>query len=131
MNEDFHPIPFLDFICFCKSQIVTLTLADSENAAIGFYDGAFTANNNYGKTIPSAAFCIQASAINIGVNANRVLTRFNLSDVPLNATIISAKLDLVDLGPYGSLGAGKSGYHSNPLIQYQIRHMHRGNIMKG
>jgi len=101
---------------FCKSQIVTLTLTASEDAAIGFHDGASTANNNYGNAIQNAAFCIQASASYTGVNVNRALIRFNLSSLPAGANIISAQLDLFALGPYGSLG-GHSGNANSFVLE--------------
>jgi hypothetical protein len=92
-------LPFVNFF----SQ-TTLTLSVSQDVAIGYHDGAGTANNNYGSAIQNAAFCIaSAVAPPPGVNVNRALIAFNLSAIPANATVTSAFLNLYATGPYGSV----------------------------
>ncbi|MDI1354159.1 MAG: DNRLRE domain-containing protein [bacterium] len=104
---------FLILSCSLLGQ-TTVTLQASMDAAIGFHDGAGTANNNYGGAIQNAAFTIPATASLGGVNTNRALIDFNLSIIPANATLISANINLYALGPYGSL-SGHVGANSSYL----------------
>lgn len=96
---------------FCTSAQITLTLQCSKDAAIGYHDGHNTAGNNYGTATQNAAYLIPAAGSG-GYNGNRALIDFNLASIPANATILSAKLNLHAIGPFGSLpghfGANRS-----------------------
>lgn len=94
------------FIFYAGSFVmaqVTLTVSCSQDAALGFHDGAFTAGNNYGTAIQNAAFWIPASADPNGFNGNRALIDFQLPAIPSNAVFTSASLNLYALGPAGTL----------------------------
>ncbi len=82
---------------------VTVTLACSRDLALGFHDGAGTANINYGSAQQNAAFWIPSVMSSSGTNGNRALIDFNLTSLPPNATVISASLNLYATGPYGTL----------------------------
>lgn len=87
---------------FALSSQTTITLTPSEDAAIGFHDGANTAGNNYGGAQQNAAFWIPSvAAPPPGVNGNRALIKFALSTIPANATVTSAFINLYSI-PLGS-----------------------------
>ena len=88
---------------FYSNAQTSVTLIASKDAAIGYHDGTNTANNNYGNAIQNAAYAIPSVAQSGGLNVNRALIDFNLSTIPVGATILSAKLNLYALGPFGSL----------------------------
>lgn len=93
---------------------ITLTLPASQDAAIGYHEGANTAGNNYGGAIQNAGYMIPSVASAVGSNGNRALIAFNLNAIPAGATLVSAKLNLYALGPFGSVqghfGATNSCY---------------------
>ncbi|MEW6772888.1 MAG: DNRLRE domain-containing protein [Bacteroidota bacterium] len=101
------------------SQVITVTLTCNKDAAIGYHDGASTANNNYGNATQNAAFAIPSS-FSSGLNVNRALIGFNLSTIPANASIISAALNLYALGPYGTL-PGHTGSANSSYIRRVIQ----------
>lgn len=101
---------------FWSISQTTLTLSASKDAAIGYHDGANTANNNYGYAIQNAAYAIPATALIGGLNVNRALIDFNLASIPSGATIISANLNLYALGAFGSL-PGHSGSNNSAYLQ--------------
>ena len=94
----------------------TITLTASKDAAIGYHDGASTANNNYGYAAQNAAYAIPAVAQVGGLNVNRALIDFNLGAIPANATIMSANLNLYALGASGSL-PGHSGPSNSAYLE--------------
>jgi hypothetical protein len=103
MKKLLFPVLFLLLFVNFFSQ-TTVTLSVSQDVAIGYHDGAGTANNNYGSAIQNAAFCIASTqAPPPGVNSNRALIAFNLSTIPANATVTSAFLNLYATGPYGTV----------------------------
>ncbi|MFI5134369.1 MAG: DNRLRE domain-containing protein [Chitinophagales bacterium] len=77
----------------------TVTLTPSADASIGFQDFTNSANTNYGYADHYSAFS-QAGAFG-GENAGHGIMKFDLSQVPLGAMIISADLNLFGRGPYG------------------------------
>jgi hypothetical protein len=96
----------------CKASI---TLDADYDAAIGYHDGANTAGNNYGFATQNAAFAIP-SAAGPGLNVNRALLHFDLSPIPLTATITGAQLDLFAYG-YFSTGAAHSGPANDCFVE--------------
>jgi len=101
-------------LCCLKIAVqaqVSVTLPIDYDAAIG-YHGISNANNNYGDAIQNAAYAISDIA---GLNVNRALIHFDLSSLPANAQIISAKLNLYSTGPLGTL-AGSQG-NNGALLQ--------------
>lgn len=108
-------LSFAALLTYKSNSQTTLTLNASKDAAIGYHDGANTANNNYGFATQNAAYCIPASAA-AGVNMNRALIDFNLSAIPAGATIISANLNLYAFGPLGSL-PGHSGSNNAAYLE--------------
>ncbi|MEI2678009.1 MAG: DNRLRE domain-containing protein [Burkholderiaceae bacterium] len=103
-------------IPFLSVGQTTLTLTASKDAAIGYHDGASTANNNYGYAAQNAAYTIPSVAQSGGLNINRALIDFNLGAIPSNATIISASLNLYALGASGSL-PGHSGPNNSAYLE--------------
>lgn len=85
------------------------------DAALGFHDGINTANTNYGTATQNAAFCIPG-ANGPGVNMNRALIHFDLSQFTPGTQIQSATLDLYGLGPSGILN-GHTGSANATLVQ--------------
>lgn len=93
----------------CSAQIF-VTLPVTQDSPIVYHDNYNHANVSYGDKPFLAAFEIPG-AIG-GVNTNRALLYFNLSQIPVGSTILSAKLNLyayteftvipVDNGHYGS-----------------------------
>src|ERR1041385_8929062 len=77
----------------------TVTLTPSADASIGFQDFTNSANTNYGSADHYSAFS-QAGAFE-GENAGHGIMKFDLSQIPIDATIISADLNLYGRGPYG------------------------------
>lgn len=102
-------------VCSVISQ-TTINLTASKDAAIGYHDGANTANNNYGYAAQNAAYTIPSVAQSGGLNINRALIDFNLTTIPANATIISAYLNLHALGASGSL-PGHSGTNNSAYLE--------------
>jgi hypothetical protein len=114
---------FVFFTCFCINADyaqVTVTLSVSQDAAIGYHDGANTAGNNYGTATQNAAFCIPAAADASGVNVNRALIEFSLSTIPGNAIILSAFLNLYSLNPIGTF-QGHTGAANASWLQRVIQ----------
>lgn len=105
---------FVTIVPACLFSQLTLTLTPSEDAAIGYHDGASTAGNNYGNAPQLAAYAIPASAQTNGLNVNRGLLKFDLSSLPPSAIVQSAFLDLYAYGPIGSY-AGHTGQNNSVL----------------
>ena len=101
---------------FYSNAQTSVTLIASKDAAIGYHDGTNTANNNYGNAIQNAAYAIPSVAQSGGLNVNRALIDFNLSTIPVGATILSAKLNLYALGPFGSL-PGHTGSNNSAYLE--------------
>jgi Secretion system C-terminal sorting domain len=116
----------LFFVSYNSKSQVTISLSASKDAAIGYHDGANTANNNYGTAIQNAAYCIPATAA-VGVNVNRALIDFNLTTIPANAVIISANLNLYALGPFGSL-PGHTGSNNTSTIERVIQNWQENTV---
>ncbi|MES2761540.1 MAG: DNRLRE domain-containing protein [Bacteroidota bacterium] len=104
------------FTAILSTAQITVTLNASKDAAIGYHDGATTANNNYGTATQNAAYAIPSVAQSGGLNVNRALIDFNLGAIPANATIISANLNLYALGASGSL-PGHSGPNNTSYLE--------------
>lgn len=102
---------FLGAISFgVNAQITTLNLPIEYDVALGYHDNYGTANNNYATATQLSAYCI--NGFSGGLNINRSLFKFDLSQIPECATIISAKLDLFALGPIGTLNGHSIGNNS-------------------
>jgi hypothetical protein len=105
-------------VCLSYGQVSCLdslwTTADYD-AAIGFHDGANTANTNYGTATQNAAYYIPGTQPNT-YNGNRALIHFSLTSIPQTATIVSASLDLYALYPLGSL-PGHTGTNNACFLQ--------------
>jgi hypothetical protein len=109
-----------DFICSDSTNIAcldSLTAIADYDAPIGYHNGSSpsTANFNYGYDAQNAAYAVP-SAFGSGLNVNRALLHFDLSSIPANATIISAKLDLYSIVQIGSSPA-HFGTNNNALIE--------------
>lgn len=92
---------------------VSVTLSPSQNAAIGFHTGFNTANNNYNTATQMAAYTIPGSSS--GINVNRSLIQFDLSQIPVGATITSAKLSLYKIPSAGILSGHTVGNNQSYL----------------
>lgn len=84
------------------------------DASLGYHDNYSTANNNYGSAAQNGAFCIDGAAG--GVNLNRALINFDLTNIPAGANVISATLSLYGKGVTGTL-SGNIGPDNSTLIQ--------------
>ena len=84
-----------------NNNITCKTIVCNKDAAIGKHDFFNTSINNYGNAIQNAAYCISGAVG--GLNINRALMHFDLTDIPPNSNIISAKLNLYATGPIGTL----------------------------
>lgn len=100
----------------CAQTTVVLT-ADYD-APIGYHDNYNDANTNYGTGTQNAAFVLPGN--NGGLNVNRALLHFDLSNIPAGAIILSAKLNLYALGPVGSL-SGHTGTNNSAVLQRVIQ----------
>lgn len=76
-----------------SSQTYGLLLNPSKDASVGFHDGYNTANTNYGDAVHNSAFS-QPSYCCPGENAGWGLIDFDLSSIPEDAIILTAKLSL-------------------------------------
>jgi hypothetical protein len=93
----------------------TVDLYPDYDVALGYHDGNNSATTNYATATQNSAFCIP-SAFGPGVNSNRALIYFNLTQFPPGTQIQSATLDLYALGPAGNLN-GHTGSANAALIQ--------------
>lgn len=66
------------------------------DAAIGFHDNYNTENNNYSKAIQNAAYTLPGASG--GLNGNRALLHFDLSQLPKDMVVKSVKINLFALG---------------------------------
>jgi hypothetical protein len=105
----------LVFPTMVNAQLECLTVVANKDAAIGFHDNFNTAGNNYGSASQLAGYCIHGNQG--GVNMNRGLIEFDLTGLPLGATIISASISLYATGPIGTL----NGHVSNTNQAYLQR----------
>jgi hypothetical protein len=112
-NTNLIPTLVITYSVNCNK---TDSLIADYDAAIGYHDGANTANNNYGTAQQNAAFAIPSTAVTGGLNVNRALLHFNLTSIPSNAVITNAELDLFAYGPVSSY-PGHSGSANNALIE--------------
>lgn len=110
MNNLFSATVSLFIACqICSAQLY-ITLPVTQDSPIVYHDNYNHANVNYGDKPFLAAFEIPGALG--GVNTNRALLSFDLSQIPIGSTILSAKLNLfayteftvipVDNGHYGS-----------------------------
>lgn len=99
---------------FSLNAQTTIELFPEYDAAIGFHDNFNNANMNYGMAIQNAAYTIPGT--NGGLNVNRALLYFNLSNIPSGSSITSAKLNLYALGQSGTL-SGHTGQNNNAVLQ--------------
>lgn len=100
-----------------NAQITTVTLTTLKDAAIGYHDGANTAFNNFGNASQNAAFAIPSVAQVGGLNNNNALIDFDLSVIPSNIILVSAKLNLYALGPYGPSLPGHFGTANETYLE--------------
>ncbi len=110
-NSNASKKPVLEIVYNRACQDSINEIADYD-AAIGFHDGTNGANTNYGTAVQSAAYWIPG--VSGPVNANRALTHFDLSGIPVGATITGAYLDFYAYGPIGSY-PGHVGANSSYL----------------
>ncbi len=105
-----------DYVCD-NNENYSVSLVSDYDAAIGFHDGnpMNTASLNFGGAIQNAAYAVP-SFFGQGLNVNRALIHFDLSSIPSNATITSAKLDLYSISQIGSFPA-HSGSNNNVLVE--------------
>lgn len=87
------------------------------DAAIGYHDNYNTANNNYQNAIQNAAYVLPGN--NGGLNVNRSLIHFDLTQIPKNIKINSIKLNLYALGNDGGV-PGHKGSNNNAIISRVI-----------
>jgi hypothetical protein len=110
MNNFISAIGTFFIACqICSAQLY-ITLPVAYDSPIVYHDNYNHANVNYGDKPFLAAFEIPGAQG--GVNTNRALLFFDLSQIPIGSTILSAKLNLyayteftvipVDNGHYGS-----------------------------
>lgn len=92
----------------------TFVLDPNKDASLGYHDNYNTANNNYGTAIQDAAYDIPGASG--GHNKNRALISFDVSTLPVNATLVSASLDLHATGPLGVL-QGHTGNANAAYLQ--------------
>ncbi len=92
----------------------TIDLNPDYDAALGYHDGYNTASQNYGTATQNSAYCIPG-AIG-GLNMNRALIHFDLSQFTPGTTIVSATLDLYALGPNGIL-QGHTGANNGAFVK--------------
>lgn len=95
------------------------------DAAIGYHDNYNTAGNNYGTALQNAAYVLPGAQG--GLNVNRALIHFNLSLIPTNAYIVSAKLNLYALGTSGTL-QGHEGTSNEGLITRVIESWNENTV---
>lgn len=79
------PLPY--YVAGCN------TAGPQADAALGYHDGFNNGDDNYGSVEHVSAFKI-VSTDSSGFNGNRGLLKFDLSVIPLQATLSSAKLSL-------------------------------------
>ncbi|MBK9448195.1 MAG: DNRLRE domain-containing protein [Bacteroidetes bacterium] len=95
-------------------QAQTIDLYPDYDAALGYHDGYNTSSQNYGTATQNSAYCIPG-AIG-GLNMNRALIHFDLSQFTPGTTIVSATLDLYALGPNGIL-QGHTGANNGAFVK--------------
>jgi hypothetical protein len=91
----------------------SLALICNKDAALGYHDGFSTGSNNYGSAVQNSAYCLNGTSS--GVNINRSIFEFDYSNIPTNAIIIEAKLDLYALGASGTL-SGHTGLNNEGVL---------------
>ena len=98
-NGDLNKIPWIEVeyhsISNCNDSIKVT------DAAIGYHDNYNTSSNNYFNALQNAAYVIPGNLG--GLNVNRSLLFFDISSLPNNIDLLSAKLNLYAMGPIGSL----------------------------
>lgn len=85
---------------------------DGKDASLGYHDGYNTSSSNYGNDVYLKAFCMPGAQG--GVNINRGLLEFDLSQIPENVQIISATIELFGAGFINQNAQGH--YGQNQLI---------------
>ncbi len=107
-----HPQLIITYWCVGS----TLIKFPVQDATIGFHDGFNSANTNYETADYYSAFSQPAAVY--GENAGEGLMEFDLSDIPSDATIVAASLDLFGRGPYGigdAVSIGNTGQNNSYL----------------
>lgn len=107
----------LFYTALVNAQVTTVTLTTAKDAPIGYHYGASTEFNNYGYASQNSAFAIPSVAQVGGLNNNNALIDFNLTALPANINLISAKLNLYALGPYGPSLPGHFGSANQTYIE--------------
>jgi len=90
---------FLSLFYFVQQSLSqnTIVLTATRDLSIAYHDNYPTENTNYEGAFQTAGFVIPG--YQGGINSNRGLIDFDLSDIPSGSTITSAKLNLYALGP--------------------------------
>ncbi len=107
---------------FAQSKI---KITADYDAAIGYHDNYGTNNKNYKKAIQNAAYVLPGNLG--GLNVNRSLIHFDLSQLPKNAIIKSVKLNLYALGHDGGV-PGHSGNNNNAIISRVIENWNDSTV---
>jgi hypothetical protein len=85
----------------------TITLTPTQDASVGYHTNYGSSKRNYGTAIYYGAFS-QPGASG-GLNSGRGIMSFDLSGIPAGSTIVSAKLDMYGIGPFGGGDAASIG----------------------
>lgn len=97
---------------------VSLSLIASKDVALGYHDNFNTENNNYSNATQFAAY-VNTGASG-GLNVNRAIISFDLTELPLDSDIISAKLSLYAFDDYVSSVPMSQGHHGNNSCYIQM-----------
>jgi|LauGreDrversion4_2_1035121.scaffolds.fasta_scaffold78365_2 hypothetical protein len=107
-------------LCLCApawSQLF-LTLPASADCPIVYHDNYPSANQNYANTAFLAAYEIPGTQG--GVNTNRALIDFDLSQIPIGSTVLSAKLNLYAYTDFTIFPLQDGHYGNNQSILSRI-----------
>ncbi|HEX2899874.1 MAG TPA: DNRLRE domain-containing protein, partial [Bacteroidia bacterium] len=85
------------------------------DAALGTHDGQNTSGNNYGTAPQNAAYSVTATNGTPSGNNNRALIHFDLTSIPTNAIVTSAKLKLYARGQNGNLNGHAGNANSSTI----------------
>lgn len=94
LSKSLFSIIISNLAVFSTLAQTTISLYPNKDASLGYHDNRNTENTNYANALQIAAFQIP-SFDSTGVNTNRGLFDFDLSQIPNNSVIIDAKLSLV------------------------------------
>ncbi len=106
-------ITFLFLLQFINSSFsqTTVSLIANRDLSLGYHDNYNTANTNYGNAPQNGAFVIPGNTG--GLNKNRALIDFDLSQIPSGAIITEARLNLYAYTGYSSATPISEGHLGN------------------